>query len=196
MMKKFLLAPAVAALAMFAWGFLFWGAPHHLPYKALTPLPDEAAAGAALTKIFPVSGSYLLPSMLSDATKQAELMERGPIATVHFLKSGRPMMSPALLGKGYLHEFMVALVLVFMLDASGQAFRGFGCRVRFCGTIGLLVALYDYGNAIWWNHSIAWVTMQAVYDFIAFFVAGLVLGKILTPKVTRAAVGQPACAAV
>lgn len=192
-MKKFLLAPALAALAMFAWGFLFWGGPHHLPYKALALVPDEAAAGEALGKIFPATGTYLLPGTQLGPARQGELMQRGPIAEVHFVKSGRPMMDPIQLLKGYLHEFALCLVLVFMLDASAQTFRGFGCRVRFCGTIGLLVALYDYGSAVWWNHSIGWVTMQAFYDFVAFFIAGLVLGKILTPKRTTPA--APAAAA-
>lgn len=195
-MKKFVLAPALAALALFAWGFLFWGAFHHLPYQALASLPNEAAAAEALEKIFPATGTYLVPRPQLGAARQAELMQRSPTAEVHFVKDGRPMMDPAQLLKGYLHEFALCLLLVFMLDASAQTFRGFGCRVRFCGTIGLLVALYDYGSAVWWNHSIGWVTMQAFYDFVAFFIAGLVLGKILTPKRTApaapAAIASPA----
>ena len=163
-MKKFLLAPALAALAMFAWGFLFWGGPHHLPYKALALVPDEAAAGEALGEIFPATGTYLLPGTQLGPARQGELMQRGPIAEVHFVKSGRPMMDPIQLLKGYLHEFALCLLLVFMLDASAQTF-----------------------------HSAGWVTMQAFYDFVAFFIAGLVLGKILTPKRTTPA--APAAAA-
>lgn len=37
---------------MFFLGFLYWGAPHYLPYKALGHLPDEAATADALAKIF------------------------------------------------------------------------------------------------------------------------------------------------
>ncbi|MEO5958345.1 MAG: hypothetical protein ABIZ49_13835 [Opitutaceae bacterium] len=179
-MKKFLLAPALAALAMFVFGAVFWMSP--LPYKVLRPLADDGAAAEALAKIFPGTGAYFVPGMYLPPEKHEELAKRGPVAEVHFVKEGMPPMDPLQLLKGYLHEFGICLVLVFMLDASGQAFRGFGSRVRFCGTIGLLIALYDYGQSVWWHHAVSWVTMQAVYDFIAFFIAGLVLGKLLTPK--------------
>ena len=180
-MKKFLLAPALAALAMFIFGAVYWMSP--LPYKVHSRVADDAVAGEALAKIFPSTGVYFVPGMHLPPDQREALAQRGPIAEVHFLKPGMPPMDPLQLLKGYLHQFGICLVLVFMLDASGQAFRGFGCRVRFCGTIGLLIALYDYGQSVWWHHSIAWVTMTAVYDFIAFFIAGLVLGKLLTPKI-------------
>lgn len=47
-MKKFVLAPVLAALAMFVWGFIYWGAPHHLPYKGLGTVADESATALAV----------------------------------------------------------------------------------------------------------------------------------------------------
>ena len=43
-MKGILTGSALAALAMFFWGFLWWGAPHYIPYKtAMKTAPKEAA---------------------------------------------------------------------------------------------------------------------------------------------------------
>ena len=83
---------------------------------------------------------------------------------------------------GYLHEFAICLVLVMLLEKAAPGFKGWSCRVKFCAIIGLLYALCDYGYAVWWYHSIAWETAQAVYNFLAFVIVGLVLGKLVTPK--------------
>ncbi|MBI4623136.1 MAG: hypothetical protein HY736_07955 [Verrucomicrobia bacterium] len=180
-MKKFLLAPALAALAMFVFGAIYWMSPY--PYKALGRVADDAAAGAALAKIFPATGAYLVPGPFGDEAKIAELMKRGPIAQVHFVANGMPMMDPLQLAKGYVHEFIICLLLALLLEKSAPLFQAWTCRAKYTAMLGLLLALYDYGHAIWWHHSVAWVTMQALYDFLAFVVAGLVLGKMLAPKV-------------
>ena len=61
----------------------------------------------------------------------------------------------------------------------------FGCamaRVKFCAMLGLLAALYHYAQAIWWYQPVGWVTVGAIYDWLEFAIAGLVLAKFLTPK--------------
>jgi hypothetical protein len=192
-MKKFLFAPALAALVMFVFGALVWASP--LPYRVLNRVPDDAAAMDALARAFPTTGTYLVPGMYLDSAKHAELVQKGPIAEVHFVAHGMSPLEPRTLVLGYIHEFAVCLVLVLMLDFVMPAFRGFRCIVRLCAMLGLLLALYDYTAAIWWNHSIAWQTVQALYDFIAFVLVGLVLGKMLAPKQVVAATPAPAVAA-
>ena len=48
-MKKLLLAPLLGALAMFVWGFFYYGL-SGIPYQALQPAQD---VGPALDKLFP-----------------------------------------------------------------------------------------------------------------------------------------------
>ncbi len=181
-MKKFVLAPALAALAMFFWGFLYWGAPHHLPYQALGHLPDEAATAEALARIFPATGAYLIPNPTAGDEKMAAQMKKGPTAEVHIIKESMTAMDPAGLFKGYLHGFTLALLLAIMLNGLEKSFKGWTCRAKFGAAIGLLVAVGDYGDAIWWHHSWTWVSAQALYDFGAYGIAGLVLAKFLTAK--------------
>jgi hypothetical protein len=179
-MKKYVLAPALAALAMFVFGAVYWMSP--FPYKALSRVPDDAAAGAALAKIFPATGAYFVPGMYLADKQHEELLKRGPTAEVHFIDHGMPLMDPMQLVQGYIHEFVVCLVLVMLLEWAAPGFKRWICRAKFCAMIGLLQALCDYGYSVWWYHSIAWETSQAVYDFLALVVVGLVLGKLLTPK--------------
>jgi hypothetical protein len=183
-MKKFVLAPALAALAMFIFGFLYWGATK-LPYKYLGHVSDDATASEALKKIFPKSGAYFVPGMYLDDAKHKELAERGPIAEVYYTDHGMSVdPSPGMLIKGYLYEFVLCLLLSLMLVNLAPAFKCWTCRVKFCAAIGLLMALGEYGYTVWWMHDVAWTTVQALYDFVALVIAGLVLGKLLTPKVT------------
>jgi hypothetical protein len=190
-MKKFLLAPALAALVVFVFGAVYWISP--LPYQALKRVADDAAAGEALAKIFPATGAYLVPGMYLDAVHHEALSKRGPLAEVHFQKEGMPAFDPKQLLRGYLYEFVFCLLLALLLEHSAAGFHCWGARVKFCAMLGLLFALGHYASVIWWNHSIGWETMGALYDFIALILAGLVLGKMLTPKVASAA-ASPATA--
>ncbi len=182
-MKKFVLAPVLSALAMFVWGFIYWGTPHHLPYKALGTVPDEGATAAAVGKLFPASGTYLLPSPLLGEDKMNELALRGPSVEVHIMKEG---YGGAEMGKtmavGFAHVLVISVLLTVMLCGLEKAFQGWTCRVKFCALLGLLVAVCDLGNVVWWRHSLSWTLGQAFYDFMLYTIAGLVLAKFVTPK--------------
>ena len=108
-MKKYVFAPALAALAMFFWGFLYWGV-LNLPYKSLGTVDDESATALALGKLFPASGAYLLPSPRSGEAKAEELMKRGPIAQVFIVKEGMAPVDPAVLIRGFIHNLVIAIL--------------------------------------------------------------------------------------
>lgn len=188
-MKKYLLAPALAALAMFVFGALFWMSP--FPYKALARVADDSTAGEALAQIFPATGAYLVPGMHLEEKQHEALAKRGPLAEVHFIKEGMPLMDPVLLLKGYLHEFVLCLLVTMLLLKLAPAFKCWTCRLRFCAMLGLLFALNHFSMVIWWHHSIAWEAMLALYDFLAFVIIGLVLGKMLTPKMETTLPASP-----
>lgn len=179
-MKKFVVAPALAALVMFIWGFLYWGV-LNVPYQALGQVPDESATALALGQLFPKSGAYLLPSPAVGEAKAAELMKRGPIAQVFIVKESMQPMEPAVMVKGFVHMLVVALVLAAVLSGLTKSLETWGRRVMFCAGVGLLVAICDLGEAIWWHHPWGWTLGTAVYDFLMFTIAGLVLAKFVTP---------------
>lgn len=56
-MKKFIVAPLLAAVAMFVWGFIYGGVPHLVPYRTLSTVSDPDANALAVEKLFPASGT-------------------------------------------------------------------------------------------------------------------------------------------
>jgi len=188
-MKKFVVAPLLAALAMFIWGFAYWGAPHLVPYRALATVADPDATALAVGKLFPASGAYLLPNPVLGEEKMQALAQRGPSVEVHITKES---LGSAEMGKvmatGFSHGFVLALLLTVMLCALSKAFERWTCRVKFCAFLGFLVAICDLGAAIWWHHAWGWTIATAVYDFVLYTIAGLVLAKFVTPKAEPTAV--------
>lgn len=180
-MKKYVLAPALAALAMFVVGALFWMSP--FPYKTVTPAADDSAAGLALAAIFPATGTYLVPGPGNDEKVTAELSRRGPSATVHYIKEGQEPVDPAVFAKGYAHYFIVALLLMVMLTKATPLFHSFLCRVQFSAAVGALGALLiTLSDPIWWHHPWGWHLMMGLYAVLEFAVAGLVLAKFTMAK--------------
>ncbi len=181
-MKNNLLAPALAAVAMFIFGSIFWMNP--LPYKVISTTADDRAAAATLDTVFPATGLYLVPSPHSDPETAEELFNAGPIAMVHFVKEGHPMMDPGMFLKGYLHYFVVALLLGMILRKSGVSGQGYCCAVKLSILIGLTGGtLTTLSEPIWWRHLWSWGLINLLYATLTFMVAGLVLAKFL-PKPT------------
>ena len=182
-MKKFLLAPFLAALAMFVWGFVYWGTPHNFPYKTLQRTADDGATAEAISKLLPATGAYLLPSPLLGEEKMNELAKRGPAVEVHIMKEGYGGAEMGkIMGIGFAQNFVIALLLAIMLTGLSKAFRFWTCRVKFCAFLGLLVMIGELSPAIWWHHSLAWTFANAFYVFMLLTIAGLVLAKFVTPK--------------
>jgi hypothetical protein len=180
-MKKYLVGPALAALAMFVFGAVYWMSP--FPYKVLGRVADDSGAAQTLAGIFPETGTYLLPGAYLDEKTMTELYKSGPSVLVQFVKEGHPVMEPVVFVKGYLHNFVVCLLLAVLLVRAEASFRGYWCRVIFSAMVGLVGAvLLCLGDPIWWHHPWGWHLFGGLYAVLAFAVAGLVLGKFLTPR--------------
>jgi hypothetical protein len=167
-MKRFVLAPLAAALAMFVWGFLYYGI-SGLPYRTLQP-----AAGLAHLGSLPADGTYLLPDPALGEAEAAAAMAKGPIATVHYRAVPRPMGQTMALG--YLHGFVCCLVLSLLLWRTRAAIDSFRCRVMFSLMVGVLATVFaNLGAVVWWQHDWPWALATMAYDAVAFLIAGLVL---------------------
>lgn len=180
-MKRFILGILLAALAMFVWGMLYWGA-NPLPYTAWKQATDDVAAGKALREYFPENGTYYVPGMNHDKATLKTLMEQGPVAFVHMLRrEGRPLMEPGIMVKGLVLYLLVAWVLALLLRRALPALPSYGDRVKATALVALLAALMiDAGDVVWWYIPPAWKLYQGVYDFTALLIGGLVLAKFVT----------------
>ncbi len=180
-MKKFVLAPFLAALAMFFWGFIYYGL-SGIPYKALGTAGDVSPA---LMQLFPADGTYVFPDPRNSPEVQAEQMKRGQFAMVHIKKSGVKEMDPMILTKGFILEFISCLLLaVIVQKAYGAQTNQCLCRFMLCLMIGVLVTLFSNGGqVIWWQQGWGWHLMTMLHDVVAFAAAGAVLTFFFKPKV-------------
>ncbi|MBA4138379.1 MAG: hypothetical protein C0518_13805 [Opitutus sp.] len=177
-MKKFVLAPSLAALAMFLWGFVYYGL-SGIPYRTL----EKASALPAFLAPLSADGAYLFPDPRDGAEAMAKASETGPVAMVHYRKVPRPMGETMALG--YLHEFICCVLLAFVLMKCEPAFKGFSCRFMFAVAVGVLITFFSQGaEAIWWQQSWSWHLATMFYDVVAWAIAGAVLAKFFTPKLT------------
>ncbi len=181
-MKKFLLAPFLAALAMFFWGFVYYGI-SGIPYKALGTTGDVAPAVAEL---FPADGTYLLPDPRGTPEVMAEQMKRGQFVMVHVKKGGVKEMDPTILAKGFALEFVSCLLLALLIHrAYGVQSDQNLCRFMHCVIIGVLLTLFaNGGQAIWWQQAWGWHLMTMLHDIVCFALAGAVLTFFFKPKAT------------
>ena len=187
-MKQFTVGVILAALAMYIWGFIYWTA-NPLPYTAWQQTNDDAAAGQALLEHFPKSGTYYLPGLYNDEETLSKLHEAGPVAFIHITsREGRAVMEPTLLVKGILLYLVTVLFIGLFLKLAVPSLTSYSSRVRLIVMAGLAaVIMIDLGDAVWWYIPWEWKVHQAIYDFTAWVVAGLVLAKFVKPGTTSTA---------
>lgn len=181
-MSRYLLGTFLAALAMFIWGAVFWISP--FPYRCFATANPDAAAGAALLKYFPESGTYLIPGLQHDEATLKALREKGPLATVHIRTTGAPAMEAKTFVLGLVHYWVSTLLAAFLAVRAVPAVSvSFGKRLWFFVLIGVLVAVFtDLAVPIWWLQPWPYHLVNAVYHASAWLVGGLVLASAIKPR--------------
>ena len=182
-MKRLVLGVVLAALAMFFWGFLYWGL-NPIPYTSWKKSTDDVAAGEALRRYFPESGTYYIPDVRQDSATVARLYEQGPVGFVHLTsREGRPQQDAMMMVRGLLLYLVTAFVLALLMRMALPALPTYGRRVAFAALGGLAAALLiDIGDSVWWYIPIGWKLHQALYDATVWLVGGLVLAAFLRPN--------------
>lgn len=169
-MARWLLGALGAAVAMFLWGFVFWGLLGGA--GALRTLPNEDAVRDALQGGALATGTYFLPAMVPGQPPP----ERGPIVKIYYQADGVFPMTPARMGTGFLHLWLAALLAGGLLSLVAAPLGSYGRRVGFVLLLGLFAAfVIPVGDAIWWHHPLAFQLTQFAYHAVGWLLAGLVL---------------------
>lgn len=178
-MTKNILAVLAAAVALYMWGFAFWGATM-LPYRSFARAADDQAAQQALRQHFPSKGVYVVPGMHLPAEEFERLHQAGPVAMVTVMDAdGGPVMDPAIMGMGFVHGAVVCVLLAWLLSWVGAG-MAFGEKVRLAVFAGVLIAVAAHlGDAVWWVHPWGWELVRSLYMVVGFAIAGAILAKML-----------------
>jgi small basic protein len=177
-MKRLVIGVVLAAVALYAWGFLVWGAG---PYATLIwkQAKDHEVAGQMLREQFPENGTYFVPAATQENVEQR--FEQGPVAMVHMLRvDGRPAFDPSIMVQGFFVNLVVIVLVALLLKQVASALPTYLDRVKFVALAGLASAiLIDIGDCAWWQMDWGWMAYRGAYHTTAWVVMGLVLGCFL-----------------
>ncbi|MSR42022.1 MAG: hypothetical protein EXS10_09020 [Phycisphaerales bacterium] len=152
---RHLSAALVGTVVVFMWGFLAWAALGIWDFAFVTSA-NQSVLMQSIDNNCVESGAYVLPAMPECSTDTAEgkatwdsyslQHQKGPLALVLVQRVGTEAMAPLEMAKGFVIEFIAALLLTCVLSAIDGGFK------RRAG-IGLTLALFA-ATAIWgvqWN---------------------------------------------
>lgn len=181
-MMRLILGSVLTAVAIFMWGFLFWG--HNVPdIKSLEPAAETAVLDTLKTNI-PADDVYYLPGMRGDEADWTKRHEAGPLAQITYRAKGANPMDPMVFVKGFAHMLVTALILGFALSMVAGGLPSYRQRVVVVVLFGLAASVFAHlSDPIWmldpWRYSL----LTALYDFVSYLLAGLILGWFVRGRV-------------
>jgi hypothetical protein len=175
-MKK-TLAYALAAIALFVWGFLFWGLLSE-PLGMYRVAADEGALGAELSEALGEDGVYFLPAETSDDAAWVARHTAGPLAMIHFRRGGADPRALGTFLAGFLHMLVSAILIAWLVQAAPA-----GRRMSTVVLAALAAAVFaNLGTPIWMYQSWRYHELVAGYQFVGWLVAGAILAKMLPER--------------
>jgi hypothetical protein len=178
-MVRVILGSAVAAIAMFIIGFIFFATP--LQRLGVASIDDAQAAAVqrALAENLPKTGTYQVPGTNTQA--QTNMYSQGPIATVHYNTGGFAATDTASLVTGLILNFIIAVLIGLGLLGMGQRVPDLASRGR-AGVFAAAAAAYihlasrsflhhDWGHFIYLFVADA-LTLAAAGIIVAWFMPG------------------------
>lgn len=181
-MRNLVVGSLLAAVAMFVWGFLFWGLRPVDPFAHLT-LAQERAVAAVLSAELPGPGVYFLPDRdaLGGDASWAERHTAGPVAFVAFRPDGANPQSPVKMLMGFLHMLATAALLGVVIRLG--RLPDYGARFGLAAAVGVAATFFAYvAQPIWfdlpWGHYLT----RSIYDLVAWLLAGAVLAWFVRPS--------------
>jgi hypothetical protein len=179
-MIKIVIGAFVAAVAMFITGFIFFATP--LNMLAYSSIPDAQQAGvqAVLAANMPQTGTYSIPSAVS--AEGAVMYGKGPVATVHYNSGGFSAEDPMVMIKGFIHMFVVALLVGMALGKLDRRIPDFASRARIVVLFGVAANIFAYlGEPIWYQHDWTYALYQCVAQTVMLVIGGLVIARWFLP---------------
>ncbi|MBE7440461.1 MAG: hypothetical protein HS115_18570 [Spirochaetales bacterium] len=168
----------LSALAMFLWGFVFFGSglfELHNPVQA----ESETQIADTLRKNLPRSGFYMIPDPGNDSARPfGERMQAGPFARIHFHAEGVAFEDPRVMGRGFLHMLLTCALFSLALRLLARDCPEYLDRLKIAAIFGLGAAVFAHlGGPIWWFETWGQALKLTAYDTVAYILAGAILAK-------------------
>lgn len=179
-MVRLLIGSAVAALAMFIIGFVFFATPL-VEFAFTVASPDaQATLQQALKDNLPSTGTYAIPWPESAAGQAA--YQAGPIATIHYNSGGFAVADPQVMLWGYVHMLVSILLVGLALWAVRDRLTTRDSRTRLVLLFALAASIFMHlGKPIWYHHDWPFELYLGIADFVALAVGGWILARWFVP---------------
>jgi len=174
-MKSIMMKNLIAALAggviLFVWGSISWTM---LPWRDATveTFPDENLVMRSLVENAPATGLYYIPA------DDADYAVDTPTAFINIKKEGFGVGMGEMMIKGLILNILMALLVVCLLRTTSNL--DYKQRLGFVTMTGLLIGIAangPYWN--WFGFPDYYTFIQTVDTVIMWFLAGLVLAKLV-----------------
>lgn len=179
MHQRTLLGSLLAAIAMFVWGFLFWGLPIVQPIDSGL---DGEKAQAALSGLLSRDGVYVFPEPPGQEMTEAwsALHRRGPLGMIFYRAAGAEPMAPTVFLLGFAHNLITCLLIALLLGKASSALAAYGSRVGFVALAGLAATIWGHaGDPIWLYHPWRFHLLAMAYDLVAWLLVGAILARFV-----------------
>jgi hypothetical protein len=179
-MVKSALGALLAAIAIFMWGFLYWGTGLADPFAHMTS-EAESAIGDALKANLAGDGVYFVPDpKVGTEEEWTARMSAGPVAMINFRSGGAAPMTTTL-ALGFLHMLVTTLLLAGLLHYIAGA-ATYMARFQLVVAIGVIASVFAHlGQPIWWHWPWSHAIIGAIYDLVAYVIAAAILAYFVTP---------------
>jgi hypothetical protein len=176
-MTRLISGSAIAAILMFALGFVFYATPlQTIAFATADPAVIERVQ--ATMAALPKSGAYLIPDTAQPGGKAA--YASGPIGLLQVVKSGYPAFDPTVLMAGFTHYFVSALLIGLALRSVAGQLDGAQTRAVLGWMILACAAFNLLSNPVWYR--LDWT--YALYNFAANIVI-LMAGALVVARWLR-----------
>lgn len=179
-MIRVIFGSAVAAIAMFVIGFVFFG-PLGLINLATASVGDIEAAAVqqSLAANLPRTGTYFVPTPGSSAA-QTVMFGRGPIATVHYNTGGFAAMDPTTLVVGIVFNFVIAMIMGLALLGIDRRVLDLGSRAKTASILAVAgVAFSHLSEPIYLKHDWPYFIYVFVADGLMLVAAAIIVAWFL-----------------
>ncbi|MGZ8346188.1 MAG: hypothetical protein ACXWUP_03630 [Allosphingosinicella sp.] len=185
-MVRVIIGSAVAAIAMFVIGFIFFG-PLGLSNLASVNVDDTQSATVqqTLAANLPRTGTYFIPNA-ERSPAQTVMYGQGPIATIHYNTGGFAANDTTQLLGGLVFNYLVALLFGAGLLGIHRNVVDFGTRARVAVIIAVAATAYTHlGEPLYYHHDWPHFIYLFIADGVALAAAGIIVAWFL--PVSRAA---------
>lgn len=182
-MFRLALGSLAAAVAMFFWGFFYWGTNIIDPASHVTADGEKVIADAIRTHV-PHHGLYFLPDRNNGSPADvAARASQGPFVMMHVKPAGANIAGdPVVMVMGFLHMLVSCFLLGLILTWALPALPTWLDRFKLGALIGFTAAFFAHaGSFVWWYHALAPSLLFAAYDFVAYLIASAILAWFVRP---------------